>query len=397
MVWAAVLIDGDDRLVADGLEAILAARGESGKGDQLRKDMWCDLADGGWLAFFDGALTDHADGSPVAALLGGEALGRHLAPLSVVVGAGFVTPLMRTLPRSSALARVLSTWMTRTDAVAIPRPVVGVVHDAGGAARHGYSWTSALRIRTEGGTSFLDGTVQDMILCDAQKALVPVVSPLGGTGVAALDLRAPGVVADLSATVVDGVRCGRLHCSSVPVPDEALCLEDASDAIRTAGAVWSLLLDAYAVGVARALVARSVEYARTRTQFGRAIGEFQAVQHMAADMQIAAETSASLLLAAMRQFVAAPEGSFDLVAASRLHASASARSAAELSLQLHGGVGFTWELGLHEWYRQAMFGRHFLTDERGLRAGLASSIRARAGATRDERADQSRVLEAIPE
>ena len=58
-----------------------------------------------------------------------------------------------------------------------------------------------------------------------------------------------------------------------------------------------------------------------------------------------------------------------------LHCMLSAQTAAELAIQMHGGAGFTWEYGLHHFYRAAMFARHYLTHEHGVRASLAASIR----------------------
>lgn len=388
--------DPADRMMADALETILGGRRESGLDSIGRQAMWHDLARGGWLAFFDSALSDTDGANPVAALLGGEVLGRNLAPLQVLIGAGFVAPLLRRLPPSSPVRTIVSDWMSDGHAVAIARPVIAETARPGTAGEGSYTSAAALHARLHGRQYVLDGNVTEVIISDARHAILPIGLPGGGVGVAAVDLAAQGISQHLVNTVVEQVRCGELQLLGATVPEEAVCVEDVSDAIHLAGLTWSLLLDAYAVGVCRALIARSVEYAQMRVQFGRPIGEFQAVQHMAANMQVAAETSASLSLAAMREFIDAPETSFELIAASRLHSAASAQWTSELAIQMHGGVGFTWELGVHEWYRQAMFARHFLTDNRGLRSRLASIIRLRAAPAADGTMT-ARMLEAIHE
>ena len=150
------------------------------------------------------------------------------------------------------------------------------------------------------------------------------------------------------------------------------------EALRYASAVFSLLLDTYSVGIAAECLRRSVEYTSARCQFGHPVGAFQAVQHMAAEIHVRVETSRSSVLAAARAVASDNADAADLIAVSRLHCAASAQTAAEIAIQMHGGAGFTWEFGLHHLYRAAMFARHYLTNEDGLRQKLAASIRGRA-------------------
>jgi alkylation response protein AidB-like acyl-CoA dehydrogenase len=65
--------------------------------------------------------------------------------------------------------------------------------------------------------------------------------------------------------------------------------------------------------------------------------------------------------------------------ASRLHASAAYVRVCESAIQCHGGMGFTWEQGLHVWYRAALAGRGLLSDPPGLRRSLAGHLQSLAG------------------
>jgi alkylation response protein AidB-like acyl-CoA dehydrogenase len=97
----------------------------------------------------------------------------------------------------------------------------------------------------------------------------------------------------------------------------------------------------------------TVEYAKTRKQFGKPIGMFQAVQHQCADMYLETESSRSAVYYAAW---ALEENSPDAAAAvsiAKMYASDAARTVGNRGIQIHGGMGFTWENDLHLYYRRA--------------------------------------------
>ncbi|MFF0743473.1 acyl-CoA dehydrogenase family protein [Streptomyces sp. NPDC004111] len=108
-----------------------------------------------------------------------------------------------------------------------------------------------------------------------------------------------------------------------------------------------LLTAAQALGVGDALLARTVEYAGQRTQFGAPIGSFQAVKHRLADTLVGLEFARPLLHGAALS--AAPAD----IAAAKATAGEAAYAAARTALQLHGAVGYTQELDLSLWLRKA--------------------------------------------
>jgi alkylation response protein AidB-like acyl-CoA dehydrogenase len=106
-------------------------------------------------------------------------------------------------------------------------------------------------------------------------------------------------------------------------------------------------------GLAEAVIWRSVEYAQARRQFGRQIGEFQAVKHLLADAYVGWEFSRRYVwFAAWAAENMAPAGA--LVAAVRAKALAGdvATAASYAGLQVHGGIGYTWEHDLHLWLKR---------------------------------------------
>ena len=123
-------------------------------------------------------------------------------------------------------------------------------------------------------------------------------------------------------------------------------------------------------GVLQALVATTVEYVGVREQFGRPVGSFQAVKHRAATMAVLAEMSSAAALTALED-VDAPDA-FVRAAAAKAYASAAAETVNVDSLQLHGGIGFTWEHHLHLWLKRAMSLAASYGTARDLRRTLAS-------------------------
>ncbi|MFD8543279.1 acyl-CoA dehydrogenase family protein [Streptomyces sp. NPDC059649] len=120
-----------------------------------------------------------------------------------------------------------------------------------------------------------------------------------------------------------------------------------------AAEVAALATAAQALGLGRALLARTVTYTRQRSQFGVAIGSFQAVRHRLADALIALEFAEPLVYAAALALAADPESSGAEIAAAKVSACEAAYAAARTALQLHGAVGYTAELDLSLWIRKA--------------------------------------------
>ena len=97
----------------------------------------------------------------------------------------------------------------------------------------------------------------------------------------------------------------------------------------------------------------TVEYAKTRKQFGRPIGVFQAVQHQCADMYLETESSRSAVYyAAWALEERAPDASA-AVSVAKIYASDASRTVGNRGIQVHGGMGFTWENDIHLYYRRA--------------------------------------------
>lgn len=106
----------------------------------------------------------------------------------------------------------------------------------------------------------------------------------------------------------------------------------------------------------------TVEYAKTRKQFGKSIGAFQAVQHQCADMYLETESSRSVAYyAAWALDVNAPDAAV-AVSIAKSYASDACRTVGNRGIQVHGGMGFTWENDVHLYYRRAKASETMLGD-----------------------------------
>ncbi len=136
----------------------------------------------------------------------------------------------------------------------------------------------------------------------------------------------------------------------------------------------AIQLAAEQVGGAAAALDMAVGYAKTRTQFGRPIGSFQAIKHTCAEMLVAVETARSAVYYAL--FAAAghdPELPV-LASVAKAYCSESFCRAAGANIQVHGGIGFTWEHPAHLYFKRATSSQAYLGDPVHHRARLAEKL-----------------------
>ncbi len=110
-----------------------------------------------------------------------------------------------------------------------------------------------------------------------------------------------------------------------------------------------------AVGIAAKALELGVEHAKSREQFGKKIGVYQAVSHPLADTYVETELARSLAYWAAWSVSEKEENASIAAAAAKAYASERAVAACERSIQVHGGIGFTWEHPLHRYYKRAQW------------------------------------------
>jgi 3-oxochol-4-en-24-oyl-CoA dehydrogenase len=198
----------------------------------------------------------------------------------------------------------------------------------------------------------------------------------------------------------DGVALGGVNNldpsrRSASVTVSSLALGDADvlpGAVRRARALARTLGAAEAVGVMAACTDAAVSYAKERVQFGRTIGTFQAVKHHCADLLVAAELATAAVWDAARASADSLD-EFDLASAMAAHLTfGPAVHSAQMNIQVHGGIGFTWEHDAHLFLRRALVLNAILGSPADAEDVTAQAAR---GTTRDVSLDLPPEAEAI--
>jgi alkylation response protein AidB-like acyl-CoA dehydrogenase len=133
-------------------------------------------------------------------------------------------------------------------------------------------------------------------------------------------------------------------------------------------------LAAEAVGVAQRALELGVEYAKTREQFGKKIGVYQAVSHQLANTYADVELARSLAYWAAWCVANDDEQAPLAAAAAKAFATEAAVAACERAIQVHGGIGFTWEHPLHRYYKRALWLEGFGKRPPELRGEIADAL-----------------------
>ncbi len=128
---------------------------------------------------------------------------------------------------------------------------------------------------------------------------------------------------------------------------------DARGALRSALETATAALCAEMVGGMQWVLDTTVEFAKTRQQFGRAIGSFQAVQHQCADMLLMTESARSAAYYAAWALTEGAPAASSAVSIAKAYCSDAYREVGNRGVQVHGGIGFTWEHDLHLYYKRS--------------------------------------------
>jgi alkylation response protein AidB-like acyl-CoA dehydrogenase len=323
--------------------------------------MWREVVKLDWPAM---AVPERARGAgmkmvAIAALV--EEVGRVALP-SALLATFFATFLLRRCQTPAADAWLLRVVGGVPAAVAIQRDDGAYGPDVAAIAAKGVR-----------GTAILSGTAH--FVQEARKAAFYVVAARSGrgTGLYAIHADAPGLVVRPDR-LVDGTRDqARLVFENVSA--EVIAEAPAGgEVLRSAlPEIWTTV-SADLVGTAEWLLQATAAYAKVREQFGRPIGFFQAVKHPLVDAMIEIDLARSLTYNAACAIDSEPEVAERSARMAKAQASDAAAFAADRAVQLHGGIGFTWEYNLHIFFKRAKHGQFLFGDGRSHRRELAKMV-----------------------
>ena len=335
MQGAGLAIGEEHRQLAETARAVLAGRDAAGAaraaldGAALNGAMsdsrtppvpafWKDAVNLGWLGLhIAGEHGGQGFGLPELAVVV-EQLGRVVAPGAFV-------------PTALALALIEECGAPEDQARLLPELL-------GGASPAAVGLPADLRWQAGGllaGTSLVpDGRGAEMLLLPVAEDLA-VLRP------------GPAMTVEPGRGIDPARGSARVTCAAA-APEAVL-----RGGARTAVILARTLAAAEAAGGARACTEAAVAYAKERVQFGRPIGSFQAVKHMCANMLVAAELATAAAWDAARAGTRGEEAEFAAAVAADVALEAFVRCA-ELNIQVHGGIGFTWEHDAHLYLRRAL-------------------------------------------
>ncbi|MFN2533255.1 MAG: acyl-CoA dehydrogenase family protein [Pyrinomonadaceae bacterium] len=340
----------------------------------FNQNLWNKMAALGWLSLvfpedYRGAGFTLVD---LTILL--EQMGRALVP-----GAFFSTVLLGGLTiLETASSEQKLKWLT---SIADGELKTTLAHiepegdsDAGGP--------SSVTAKREGNSYVINGTKlfvpdahsADLIICTARSSGSSVSKE--GTSLFAVDRRSAGLNVTVLKTMDQTRRVYEVTFNQVRVPEDRVLgnVGDASPAIEKALCKATIGRCAEMVGGAQKMLDMCVDYAKQRIQFGRPIGSFQAIQHKCADMLLLIESARSAVYAAA---CAASEDSGDaalLASVAKAYTSDACRFVAGEAIQVHGGMGFTWEHDAHLYFKRAKADEFSFGDAVYHRARVAELI-----------------------
>lgn len=336
------------------------ARTEAPEGDETQG--WAELAALGW----PGMLAPESAGGLALDLAGAaeifRAAGEHVAPEPLLAVAGLSALLLTRLDNAAAQALLAELVAGRS------LPALAWQESAGDL--------SAVPLACGCEPRGTPGGIPGGVLLQGEKIMVLPGAAASGWLVSArgdddaltdtvllwVPRGTPGVTETLTP-LADGSEASALRIAQVVLPPQAVLAQGAvaQDALRHALAAGQILQAAELLGAGQALLAQTLAYLRTRTQFGKAIGSFQALQHRCVDMFIHLEVAQ----AALAEVLALASGSAEqpALATERLEAEASrvnarctaaALQASRAAVQLHGAIGYTQECDVSLFYKRVL-------------------------------------------
>jgi alkylation response protein AidB-like acyl-CoA dehydrogenase len=362
------------RALLDDLAAPARIRVHLTSGEPYDRALWSAMLDQGWLVVEQPEADGGLGMTFVEAMVLAEQVGRHVAP----------APFHQTLLALSATRG--TPWADRIHDGAIAcvawrgqvagggRGPGGEVVDADGAA------SPVAGSRAGGAVVAADGTVSAAArLADGAgggAVLVPYapVAELAVVasedGVVVHDLRdGPAVAAE---PAMDLTRCVGWIPADYPVAAEVGGPEAATELLDRGATATA----AETLGAADRVLEMAVAYAKERVQFGKPIGSFQAVKHRCADMLVDVEGMRSTVYHAAWSLAAGDPGATVAASTAKVWCADAGRRVMSSGLQVHGGIGFTWEHDLHLFLKRAQLDQVTFGDAPAHRERLATLLRA---------------------
>jgi alkylation response protein AidB-like acyl-CoA dehydrogenase len=328
--------------------------------------LWRAMADQGWTGLIIAEEYGGLGLGPVELAVVAEEMGRACLPgpfLSTVWAAALIDSAGSEGQKAQYLEKISAGEMKATVALLESTADWNVQAVQLSAQRDGKEY------RLSGRKEFVtDAQIADLIICLARSGSELVLLPVKRDAKGMTITATPGIDATrkLYAVDFDGV--------SVPVAEALDFNPQTEEAFEQATRIATATLCAEMLGGMQWTLETTVEYAKTRQQFGRPIGIYQAVQHQCADMLLMTESARSAVYYAAWAVSEKAKVARHAVSIAKAYCSDAAREVGNRGIQVHGGIGFTWEHNLHLYYKRAKGSEIMFGDANYHREQLARLI-----------------------
>ncbi len=344
-----MLADSIDKFIANDYDFDTRQK-YAGSDKGFSPEVWQTFAELGWTAVPFSEDDGGIGGGPIDIMIVMERFGRGLVVepylANVVLAGGVLKRTADEAQKERWLHPMIGGELQATLAFVEPQSRYELANVATTAERDGDSWV----VNGRKGM-VLNGGNADLIIVPARTSGAGTDS--AGISLFAVPSDSSGLVVNAYATV-DGHQAAEMTLDNVRLDADAL-LGDADQGFDVLDATVdeaTLAVCAEAVGIMQTMKDKTIEYSKNRVQFGVPIGTFQALQHRMVDMLTDCEQSQSLLMYATMVASAGGEEAKRAISAIKYHVGTAGQAVGEEAVQLHGGMGVTWELDIAHYFKR---------------------------------------------
>lgn len=344
-----MLADSVEKYIADNYD-FATRQQHAGSALGYSAETWQSFAELGWTAIPFSEDDGGFGGGPVDLMLIMERLGRGLVVepylASIVLAGGVLRRVANAAQKQQWLQPVIAGELIATLAFVEPQSRYDICNMASTAVADADGWL------LNGSKGYvLNGGSADLLIVPARTA----GKQHDETGITLFAVNSKSAGISLrSYPTVDGLQAAEINFANVRLDGSSII-----GAVNEGFAVLDAVIDeatlavcAEAVGIMRTLTDKTVEYAKSRVQFGVPIGSFQALQHRMVDMLTACEQSYSLLLWAMMVNDQGGDDAKQAVSSIKYQIGIAGQKVGEEAVQIHGAMGVTWELDIGHYFKR---------------------------------------------
>jgi len=344
-------------MLADSIEKFIAndydfesRQKYSGSDIGYSKDVWQTFAELGWTAIPFSEDDGGFDGGPVDLMVVMERLGRGLIVepylANVVLAGGILKRAASDTQKKEWLGPLISGELQATLAFVEPQSRYDINNVATTAVRDGDTWL------INGSKGYvLNGANADLIIAPARSN----GDQCDSSGITLFAIAADTAGVSIRGyETVDGQRAAEIELKDVTLSSDKVIgeIDTGFDALQAAVEDATFSVCAEAVGIMSVLTEKTIEYAKSRVQFGVPISSFQALQHRMVEMYTACEQSRSLLMWAAMAIAEGNDESEKAVHFLKYQIGTTGKLVGEEAVQIHGGMGVTWELDVAHYFKR---------------------------------------------